>query len=181
MRDSYGALAARLRVPLGFAFAATFLILSHPTRALLAAGSVVGFVGILIRGFSAGYIEKNATLATAGPFRYSRNPLYLGSFILGAGFIIAGGSIPLGVAFVILFTLIYLPVMRREEAYLRHLFGASFETYARQVPLFIPIPGRASKSKGAFRWRQYWKNREYQAAIGWIVIFLFLTVKSMLR
>ncbi|MGH9377975.1 MAG: methyltransferase family protein [Terriglobia bacterium] len=168
-------------MPLGFAFAAVFLILSHPTRGLLAAGSLVAFAGILIRGLSAGYIEKNATLATGGPFRYSRNPLYLGSFILGAGFVIAGASAALGAAFAVLFILIYLPVMRREEAYLRHLFGASYETYARQVPLFIPIPGRVSKGKGAFRWRQYWKNREYQAAIGWIVIFLFLIVKSMLR
>ncbi|MGH9354275.1 MAG: methyltransferase family protein [Terriglobia bacterium] len=181
MRSNYGAWAARLRVPLGFAFAIVFLILSRPTRKSIAAGILVAFAGILIRGLSAGYIEKNATLATAGPFRYSRNPLYLGSFILGAGFVIAGGSIPLGVAFVILFTLIYAPVMRREEAYLRHLFGPLYDAYARQAPLFIPIPGRASKGKGAFRWRQYWKNREYQAAIGWIVIFLFLIVKSMLR
>ncbi|HEV2418871.1 MAG TPA: isoprenylcysteine carboxylmethyltransferase family protein [Terriglobia bacterium] len=181
MRIDYGAWAARSRVPLGFAFALAFLIVSHPTRQSIAAGMIVAFVGIVIRGLAAGCIEKNATLATGGPFRYTRNPLYFGSFILGAGFIIAGDSIPLAIAFVILFALIYAPVMRREEAYLRHLFGPLYDDYARQTPLFFPIPGRSSKGRAEFHWRQYWKNREYQAAIGWIVIFIFLFVKSMLR
>jgi protein-S-isoprenylcysteine O-methyltransferase Ste14 len=179
MGDSYGAWAARLRVPLGFAFAAAFAGLSHPTRALLIAGSLVALAGLWLRGLSAGYIRKNEELATGGPFRYTRNPLYLGSFILGLGFIIAGASLVLAMAFIVLFALIYIPVMRREAAYLRYLFGPSYDAYASQVSLFIPV--RRSKGQGKFQWRQYWKNREYEAALGWLAIFLFLTVKLMLR
>lgn len=181
MGDSLGAAAARLRVPLGFVFAAAFAAWSRPTPALLAAGSLVALAGLILRGVSAGTIEKNATLATGGPFRYTRNPLYLGSFILGLGFTISGGSLALGAAFAALFAVIYIPVMRREAIYMRHLFGSSYETYARGTPLFFPVPGRSAKGQGAFRWRQYRKNREYEAALGWLVIFLFLLAKMMLR
>lgn len=181
MPTDFGAWAARSRVLLGFAFALAFLILSRPTGASIVAGLPVAVAGLFIRGIAAGIIEKNATLATGGPFRYSRNPLYLGSFILGLGCVIAGASIPLTIAFVILFGLIYTPVMRREEAYLRHLFGPAYDAYARQTPIFFPVPGRASTGKAAFAWRRYWNNREYQAALGSIAIFLFLFVKSMLR
>lgn len=181
MPTDFGAWAARSRVLLGFAFALAFLILSRPTGASIVAGLPVAIAGLFIRGIAAGIIEKNATLATGGPFRYSRNPLYLGSFILGLGCVIAGASIPLTIAFVILFGLIYTPVMRREEAYLRHLFGPAYDAYARQTPIFFPVPGRASTGKAAFAWRRYWNNREYQAALGSVAIFLFLFVKSMLR
>ncbi|MGH9395438.1 MAG: methyltransferase family protein [Terriglobia bacterium] len=181
MRGSYGAWAARWRVPFGFVFAIAYAVLSQPTRELLVAGSLIALAGLILRALAAGYIEKNETLATGGPFRYTRNPLYLGSFILGAGFMIAGASWILGVAFVSLFLLVYIPVMQREEAFLRRQFGASFEVYAGRVPLLLPIPGRSIAGHGAFRWRQYRKNREYEAVCGWFVIFIFLTIKLMLR
>lgn len=181
MRDSYGAWAARWRVPLGFAFAIAYAVLSQPTQRLLAAGSLVAFAGLLLRAAAAGYIEKNNVLATGGPFRYTRNPLYLGSFILGAGFMIAGASWGLGVTFVLLFFMIYFPVMQREEEFLRGRFGLSFEAYAVQVPLLLPIPCRSAAGHGAFRWRQYCKNREYEAACGWFAVFIFLAVKWLIR
>ncbi|MGH9450475.1 MAG: methyltransferase family protein [Terriglobia bacterium] len=181
MRDSYGAWAARWRVPLGFAFAIAFAVLSQPRQTLLAAGSLVALAGLVLRAVAAGYIEKNKTLATGGPFRYTRNPLYLGSFILGAGFMIAGASWILVIAFVLLFPLVYFPVMRREEVFLRGRFGEAFDAYAAQAPLWLPIPGRRAAGNGVFRWRQYLKNREYEAAAGWLAIFIFLTVKWMLR
>lgn len=179
MRIDFGAGAARSRVPLGFAFALAFLIFSRPTPRSIITGIPVAIAGLALRGLAAGVIEKNASLATGGPFRYSRNPLYLGSFILGLGCVIAGASLALTMAFVILFALIYVPVMRREEAYLRHLFGPAYDSYAQQTSIFFPIPGRTSTGKAAFQWRRYWNNREYQAAIGWVAIFLFLFIKSM--
>lgn len=177
----YGAWAARWRVPLGFAFTIAYVVLSQPTRALLIAGCLVALAGLTLRSVAAGYIEKNQSLATSGPFRYSRNPLYLGTLILGSGFMIAGNSWILGLAFIALFLSIYFPVMRREEEFLRQRFGAEFEAYARRTPLFLPLPGRTPAARGAFSWRQYIKNREYQAACGWAAISLFLAIKLALR
>ncbi|MGH9406241.1 MAG: methyltransferase family protein [Terriglobia bacterium] len=181
MSAGYGGWAARWRVPLGFAFALAFLILSRPTRGWLIGGGVVALAGLLLRGISAGYIQKNESLATAGPFRYTRNPLYLGSFILGAGFVAAAASAALAIAFIVLFVLIYVPVMRREKAYLQHRFGEEYDRYARQTPLFFPVPGRGASGEAKFQWKQYWKNREYEAAAGWAAILLFLIIKLMLR
>lgn len=181
MRDSYSAWAARWRVPLGFAFAVAFALLSQPTRLLLTAGALISFAGLILRAAAAGHIEKNETLATSGPFRYTRNPLYLGTLILGAGFIIASASWVLAAAFVALFFSVYIPVMHREEQFLRIRFGAEFDAYAGRVPLFLPAPGRRFPAGNRFRGRQYINNREYEAAGGWCVIFIFLLVKLMVR
>ncbi|MGH9470859.1 MAG: methyltransferase family protein [Terriglobia bacterium] len=181
MSASYSERAARWRVPLGFAFTIAFLVLSQPRPALLAIGAALALAGVALRGLAAGHLEKNEKLATAGPFRYTRNPLYLGSFILGLGFVIAASSWILGVAFVALFVAVYTPSMRQEEGFLRLKFGADYESYAGAVPMFLPAPGRRLPCRGSFAWARYKRNREYQAAIGWLAAVIFLAAKLMLR
>lgn len=173
--------AQKARVPLGFAFAVAFAVFCRPTRLSIIVGAPIALAGLALRAAAAGVIAKDSALATGGPFRYTRNPLYLGSFILGAGCVAAGASLPLAVAFVALFALIYAPVMRGESRHLRRLFGEAYDAYARRTPLFLPMPGRGSGGKGAFTWRRYRINREYQAAAGAAAIFIFLIAKSMLR
>jgi Phospholipid methyltransferase len=178
---TYSTWAARWRVPLGFAFAAAYLLVSLPTRSLLIVGGLVAFLGLALRAVAAGFIEKSRTLATAGPFAYTRNPLYLGSLILGAGFMIAGGSWALGTVFVGLFMLIYLPVMRAEENFLQQKFGLEFEEYARLVPRFLPGVGQGWQGSGTFGWVRYRANREHNAALGYVALMLFLIIKLVLR
>jgi protein-S-isoprenylcysteine O-methyltransferase Ste14 len=178
---TYSEWAARWRVPLGFVFAAAYLAVSRPTACLLLGGGLVALLGLALRAFAAGYIEKSQSLATAGPFGRTRNPLYLGSLIIGAGFMIAGGSWVLGAVFVALFVLIYLPVMRSEESFLQQKFGREFDDYARVVPLLLPRPGRGLRGVGRFQWARYRANREYDAALGYIAIMIFLIVKLVLR
>ena len=180
MRANFGAWAARWRVPLGFIFAIVYAAASRPTPALLAVGGAVTLAGLALRGFAAGCIDKDQKLATAGPFRYTRNPLYLGSFILGGGFMIAGGSLTLSGAFAALFFMIYIPVMRQEETTMRHRFGSAYQNYAAKTPLFLPRLPRAAGNGGRFRWKQYWKNREYEAAAGWMLATLLLITKLLL-
>ena len=78
----------RFRVPLGFLFAAIFLIFAKPELLTLFMGGAIAVVGLLVRAWAAGHIRKNQTLAVSGPYAHTRNPLYLGSFILGVGFTI---------------------------------------------------------------------------------------------
>src|SRR6476659_4446180 len=89
----------RWRVPLGFVCDADFIFFAKPTpRALLIGGSI-SLLGLALRGWAAGHIRKNAELATSGPYAFTRNPLYLGSFFLGLGFTIASGRWELAVLF----------------------------------------------------------------------------------
>ena len=178
----YAAWAARWRVPLGFALGAAYLIFSRPSVPLLTAGGVVALAGVAVRAHAAGYLEKDQRLATSGPYARTRNPLYLGSLLLGGGFAIAGGSWILGLAFVGLFLLIYLPVMRRESDFLRREFAGLYDEYAAAVPLFLPRLSAwgGSTEAAKFRWDQYRKNREYQAALGYAAGIIFLALKIAL-
>lgn len=180
MANSYAAWAARWRVPMGFLFGLAYLWFSRPTPKLLLAGGALAAVGVAVRAFAAGHLVKNQSLAMNGPYAYTRNPLYLGSSLMGAGFALAGGNWILAAAFVVLFAAIYGPVIRREEEYLRHEFGEVYDQYAQRVPLFLPRFRRDAGS-GKFQWKQYRKNHEYEALLGYLAVMIFLAVKIRLR
>jgi protein-S-isoprenylcysteine O-methyltransferase Ste14 len=168
--------AQRFRVPLGFVGAAIFLLVARPTPATLAVGAAAAFAGLLLRAWAAGHIVKNDRLATDGPYAYTRNPLYLGSFLIAAGFGLAGhwAFLPFVGVF---FALIYLPTMQRERDQLAQRYGADYAAYAAAVPMFLPRlkgtgDGRAAREP--FRLSLYLRHREWQAALGFSAILVFL-------
>ncbi|HEY8561150.1 MAG TPA: isoprenylcysteine carboxylmethyltransferase family protein [Pyrinomonadaceae bacterium] len=171
-------LLQRLRVPLGFLFAAVFLIFAKPAFPTLIAGAIVSIFGILIRAWASGHIRKNQNLAVSGPYSYTRNPLYLGSFLLGVGFTIASGVWWLALAFIILFLGIYLPVMRVEAEDLTRIFGADFDDYKRYVPLFFPRLTPWKKNVEKFDFQLYLRYREYRAAFGLVFAWSVLAAKA---
>src|SRR5215216_1430194 len=140
----------RWRVPLGFLCGAAFIFFARPTPRALLIGASVSLLGLALRAWAAGHIRKNAQLATSGPYAYTRNPLYLGSFLLGVGFTIASGQPWLALPFAALFLGIYYPVMRVEAADLAEMFGEDYANYSRAVPLFLPRlkPYRDEKTLG---------------------------------
>lgn len=156
----------RLRVPFGFLFAIVFLVFAKPKLNLLIVGGVIAVIGLLIRAWASGHIRKNQVLAVSGPYRYTRNPLYVGSFLLGVGFTIASGVWWLGIVFSVLFLGIYLPVMRVEAEELTAIFGEEYKRYAKAVPLFIPLPNDYESSQEKFDVQLYIRYREYRAALG---------------
>jgi protein-S-isoprenylcysteine O-methyltransferase Ste14 len=169
----------RIRVPLGFLFGIVFLVFAEPSATVLIIGGSIAVAGILIRAWASGHIRKNQNLAVSGPYAFTRNPLYLGSFILGVGFTIAAGVWWLGIAFAVLFLGIYLPVMRVEAVDLTKLFGTEYEEYARQVPLFFPRPTAYQASAAKFDMSLYMRYREYRAALGLVFALLVLTLKTI--
>jgi len=171
----------RWRVPLGFLCAAIFLLLAKPTPVALLVGACVSLLGLAIRAWAAGHIRKNAELATSGPYAFTRNPLYLGSFLLGLGFTIASGQVVLGLLFVALFLGIYFPVMRVEASTLAELFGKDYEVYRQSVPLFFPrlTPYPQSASEPVkFDGSLYLRYREYRAALGLVIAWGLLLIKT---
>ncbi len=172
----YADRVAKLRVPGGFVLVAAFAWLSHPSAASLAWGAPVSVAGLLLRAWAAGNLAKDRQLATQGPYTLLRNPLYAGTLLVGVGLVIAARSTTLGAVFAAVFLLIYLPVIQLEEQHLRRLFP-EYGDYARRVrslvPGFIPA-GPVLRFHSAL----YWKNREYQAALGFAAGFAWLLWKS---
>lgn len=179
-RWSWPRVARRIRVPLGFLSAAFFVWLARPTRISLIVGALVMIPGLLLRGFASGHVQKDQQLTTSGPYAYTRNPLYLGSLLLAAGFAIAARSGWVVTIMFLTLLLIYLPVVAGEERYLRNAFP-EYDDYARHVPRLFPRVTPYGNSRGQYSPERYWKHREYEAAIGCIVMLAILLAKLIIR
>ncbi len=173
----YAEFAARARVPLGFVIGALFLWLARPTIVSLVVGGVIALDGLLIRAWAAGHLRKNQELAVSGPYAYVRNPLYVGTLTVGGGFALAGAHPAIGIALVVFFLALYLPVIEEEEAHLRKILKG-YEDYEKRVPRVVPSFTTHYRSDVGFSAELYRKNREYEAALGYLAGIIVLTWKA---
>ena len=176
--STWSRVARRIRVPLGFIFAIVFVLLAQPTRTSLIVGALVLVPGLALRGLASGHVQKDKQLTTSGPYAYTRNPLYLGSLMLAAGFAIAARSWWVVGIMLLMFAVIYIPVIAGEERYLRQTFS-DYGDYARHVPRFLPRLTPYGGQQSAYSSARYWKHREYQASIGCVVVLAVLVVKLL--
>ena len=174
---SWSRVARRIRVPVGFVFAAFYLWLARPSWACLAAGGAIVVIGVVLRAYASGHLRKASELTTSGPYAYTRNPLYLGSLIIAAGFALAARSLWIALALVVIFVAIYLPVIGLEEQFLRSQFPG-FDEYAQRVPRLLPRLSRAGV-RGEFSFDLYRKHREYNAALGAAAVLAVLVCKLL--
>jgi protein-S-isoprenylcysteine O-methyltransferase Ste14 len=175
---SWQKIARRIRVPLGFVFAALFIWLAHPTWRSIILGSGIAVIGLLVRALASGHVRKNEQLTMTGPYAYTRNPLYLGSLILAFGFTLASRSWIIAAIAAAMLVIIYIPVIHSEEEFLRAHF-AEFDDYCRNVPRLFPRLKLAQGSAGSFSAHLYWKHREYNAAVGAAAIIAVLVIKVL--
>jgi protein-S-isoprenylcysteine O-methyltransferase Ste14 len=173
----YADLVARLRVTCGFIMVAGFVWFSRPDARSLAWGLPVSALGIALRAWATGHVEKNIRLAESGPYAYVRNPLYMGTLLAAAGFAIASRQWPLAVLFGMVFLFIYLPAIELEEQHLRKLFP-DFAAYAERVPALWPTLTPMQRPE-RFRWDLYIRNREYQALIGFLIGAAYLMARAL--
>ncbi|MFZ1086064.1 MAG: isoprenylcysteine carboxylmethyltransferase family protein [Terracidiphilus sp.] len=173
--------ARRIRVPLGFLAAALYLfelLRQAPRPAAVAWSLALVLPGVWLRAYASGYVKKNRELAVTGPYAHTRNPLYLGSMLIAAGFAVALLSWPVALVLAGGFAVIYVPVIAGEERFLRAAFPG-FDDYCRQVPRLIPrlTPARQTKTgstHGAFSFKLYLQHREYNAGVGAVLLYLSL-------
>jgi len=177
-RTRWQSVARRIRVPLGFVFAAVFLWLARPTWMSVAWSLLPVALGLWMRGYAAGYVKKNEELTRTGPYAYTRNPLYLGSMLIAFGFAGAARSWVLLLVLAGLFAAIYWPTIRSEEAFLRGRFP-EFDEYARAVPRLLPrwTAAPTTASAGVFSRARYLHHREYNSAMGALAIYAALLVR----
>ena len=175
---SWSRIARRIRIPLGFAFAVFYLWRAKPTWTSLAVGTLVASLGIFLRATASGHVEKNRVLTATGPYAYVRNPLYLGSIIIGLGFAAAARDVWIFVAIILLFVLVYLPVIRSEEAFLRGQFP-EYDKYARRVPSLLPHTLLFRQITEGFSRELYLRHREYNSLLGAAAVLAVLVVKIL--
>ena len=175
---SWSKIARRIRVPLGFLLAIAYIWLARPTWISIAAGAIIAFLGVGIRAAASGHVKKNAELTKTGPYAYVRNPLYVGSIVIAAGFAISSRSWWIVAILFVMFVVIYVPVIRSEEAFLRSAFP-DFDDYCSEVPRLVPRFSPAYEGTGTFSKELYLKHREYNAFLGTVIMLAALIVKLL--
>ncbi len=182
MNGQWQSIARRIRVPMGFLIAALFLLLARPSVRSLQGSLLLVIPGIVLRCYASGFVKKDAELTVTGPYAYTRNPLYLGSILIALGFALASRSPTIALTLAAFFFVIYVPVIRAEEAFLRSAFP-QFEAYCQHVPRLFPrlAQARHGTDSGRFSLALYSQHREYNALLGAISIYAALVLRMHLR
>lgn len=171
---------SRLRVPLGYAAFALVVILARPRVESMAAGAALAVVGESLRIWASGHIEKTARLATGGPYAHTRNPLYVGSALLGLGVAVASASPVVVLAVAAYFAALYPAVIREEAAFLAQRFPDEYAAWAREVPAFLPRLRPAGPRATRFDWQRVRTNREWRTAAALPVVAAVLAARAVL-
>lgn len=167
-----------VRVGAAWVLAVPFIALSTPTAGLLGVGGTIALAGLALRAWAAGTIHKDEALTTSGPYALTRNPLYLGSFLIGFGLAVAGGHWIWPALFVGFFSVVYGPTIAREAEGLSRRFGEEYAQYASRVPAFLPrLAAHGDRSLRGFAWSRYLSHREWEALVGVVAAFGILVLK----
>jgi protein-S-isoprenylcysteine O-methyltransferase Ste14 len=170
-----------VRLTLVYLFLALAIVLSRPTPLTVTVGFAVAMVGEAIRFWAAGHLLKTEELVTSGPYRFTRNPLYLGRLVIFTGLCLMV-RLPYRANFVVLalgYAVFFGYYLRRKErvepARLREKHGEAFDRYHRAVPALLPTlhPYPEGVSAGWSSDRML-RNREHWMVIGIVAISLLL-------
>ena len=175
-----------LRLAALFAVVVLLVYFAHPTVASVAAGFVFVAIGESIRFWSSGLLLKTKELMTAGPYRYTRNPLYLGRFLILTGVIIMV-NLPHYLSYIGLvlgwgwFLGVYMRRKERvEPARLREEHGETYDRYFAAVPALFPT-FRPYKDATPAKWsmERMLRNREYWMVIGLLLLSAYELTKAL--
>jgi protein-S-isoprenylcysteine O-methyltransferase Ste14 len=182
---SWKKIAQKTRVPAGTVLGVIFLLWmflwTHPSVRSLWIGAAIALPGSLLRLWAAGHIEKGRTLTQSGPYALTRNPLYLGSFLMALGIIIGGQGYWLLPIFGIFFAIFYIPVMKAEELELFSGYGEQFTEYSKRVALFFPSFRSALDASSTFLWARAVRNREHRTIFSLIIAEAILVLRYFIR
>jgi protein-S-isoprenylcysteine O-methyltransferase Ste14 len=177
----------------GLLFALAIACLAHPHlswsvgETVKPLSVVLVLLGIGLRALAGGCAGRHTrtaniegpSLATGGPYAFVRNPIYLGSMVLGLGIVGLVGSWVMLIPYGVVFALFYFCVIPAEEQFLLQTFGDQYRQYCDNVPRFFPRFRPWSK---AGRVRFDWKPAlgEWRVALAIVGILLFFAVSSLI-
>ncbi|MCJ7681603.1 MAG: isoprenylcysteine carboxylmethyltransferase family protein [Candidatus Aminicenantes bacterium] len=150
------------------------LILARPTVRALLIGIGISILGLLLRAWASCHLRKDTDLAVCGPYRFTRNPLYLGNFLLGVSIAVGSHSLWVAAVFAVYFLIFYPVAIHVEKKKMEQIFPEEYRIYAQRVPIFFPRLFPAPRiGNSPFSLKRYSTNKEQRALVG---TFLFWTV-----
>lgn len=151
----------------------------YATDKLYLPALILVFTGMIVRTWAAGHIVKRDIISTGGPYAYTRNPLYAGSFIAGVGTFSLIHNWWLLLAFLAGFILFYGCAIRSEEDYLFERHGEAFISYKKIVPVFFPrLKPDSSLHKSTFAWNIVVSNNEHKSIFWSLVAIAAIFIRA---
>jgi protein-S-isoprenylcysteine O-methyltransferase Ste14 len=178
---TYNRALGLLRLAAVWVLIAAVVVVARPTPLSVSVGFVFVALGEAVRFWASGHLRKTVELITSGPYRYTRNPLYLGRLLILTGLCVMArmpyyaNLVVLAVGYAIFFGY-YLPRKERvEPARLREFHGESYEPYFRAVPALFPTlkPYPEGASTGWSSARML-RNREHFMVIVLLAVSLLM-------
>jgi protein-S-isoprenylcysteine O-methyltransferase Ste14 len=154
------------------------LALARPYPLSLVIGGALAVAGEALRIWASGHIEKTERLATGGPYALTRNPLYVGSLLVGLGVAAAAANVWAAAITLLYFAVFYPAVMSEEAAFLRARFGEEYDRWAAAVPMFLPRILPAGPRASRFGCARVRRNREWRTALAIPVMALALYARA---
>ena len=143
-------------------------------------GMMVLLSGIMLRMSARGHKKfhsrEGEQLVTTGPYALVRNPMYLGSFLMGAGFIFMvwpWWSLPL---FAVIFYVRFDKQIVDEEKYLSKLAGEKYNLYCKRVQRIFPSLRHLPKARlrKVVNLREAFSTHEQRGLYGWPILVVVL-------
>jgi len=177
----------KLRVSFGYLSSILLIVTARPVSGVyFTLGAIVAVMGEALRVWASCYIIKLDRLTTDGPYRATRNPLYLGSFLLMSGLIIISMNPFIAAICYSLFAVIYPITIKAESKELEKKFGDYYAEYRHSTPAFFPTPKSVKRafteitsffSSIGNRFANFLKNREYNGIIALVIVLALLYYK----
>lgn len=134
------------------------------------------YLRMAARGHKRNFSGKGTGLVTTGLYQYVRNPMYLGTFLIGSGFLLLTWPWWMFPIYIALFYLRFRKQVVKEENHLRDLFGEEYEDYCRQVPRIFPRIGKGMlmRFNDTFNWQEMWSTTEKLQLVSIAMLALLL-------
>lgn len=115
-------------------------------------------------------------LVTYGIFRWVRNPLYVGNFLIWMGFVVISGVLWFLPLAILIFALEYTFIVAYEEGVLESIFGQEYLDYKKTTPRWVPRPPRQPE-RGPHHWGEAWKS-EISTFLQYLALVAVFLVKQ---
>lgn len=151
---------------------------------VLVVSLLISIIGLVIRCYAIGTTPHGTSgrntdkqvakqLNTKGIYSIVRHPLYLGNYLMWAGFLVFSFDILLFIIVSLVFWLYYERIMFAEERYLEKQFGNSYLDWSRKVPAFLPAFRQFEKSEIPFSLKTILR-REYSGVFAMTLIYTII-------
>ncbi len=159
---------------------------ARPEPLWLIVGAVITALGESVRWWAAGHLLKTTELVISGPYRYTRNPLYLGRFLILTGLCVAA-TLPYRANWILLvvgWAIFFGYYLRRKEqvepARLREFHGEAYDRYFNAIPALFPtLKPYDATTDLRWTWERLLRNREQWMVVGLTLVYIFLYWKSL--